>query len=500
MANPELIRNIRAQLRADRMVAAAAICFALSVVAAFAEYRQYGPSVEQWGRQMLGLTFWAQGLVLLLGGGFAALAAISREKELNTFDFQRATLLTPWQLTAGKLLGAPAFMYFIALCLVPVAAAGAVAGAAGLSFVLAGYAVLLLGVITVHALALLASLLVERGAAGTSAILILFGLWLGPAMLAATGFALNLNTLSPFIGRTIMEQRSWELAPPPTYRTDVFLRPSLTDVFFGWPVRHAIVLVVLYVVFTGWFVLAVARNIKRDPALYEIFTPLQALGMAVWINLIVLGFFRWAQFAPLSAENTFLGLNAPLFFVLGLGMLRNRDRTRRSRAAAVRVRRWVAALWPAPYVLGGLLLAGLVPVAILYATRPDAEWDLGLALFRVAMVAAWITRDLLFLQWMNVQPGSRPIRRGMLYLIVYYVCAGVVLTTLHAWTFGDPVGRATAGFFVPATVLSLSVASWKTGWTLWLAALALEIAVGAVLVALHAGTVAELEEGVAETS
>ena len=95
--------------------------------------------------------------------------------------------------------------------------------------------------------------------------------------------------------------------------------------------------------------LAVVRNIKRDPAVYEIFTPAQALGMGLWINLIVLAFFRWSSFAPLSAENVFLGLNAPLFFALGLGMLKNRDRTRRLHAATSRARRMLSLLFPIRY-------------------------------------------------------------------------------------------------------------------------------------------------------
>jgi hypothetical protein len=495
LANPELIRNVRAQLRLDRMIACAAICGVLSVVAWFAVIRQYPDGTGRWGGDLLRLTIWAQVMVLILGGGFAALQAISREKELNTFDFQRATRLTPWELTSGKLLGAPAFMYFIALCLVPAAAVGAVAAGARLSFVLAGYAILLLGVITLHALALLTSLLVERGAAGTGAVLILLSVWLGPAIFGASGFALDLNSLSPFIAYNIMEQTSWAVAPAPRSSANIFLRPSLTDTLFGWPVHHVVVLVVLYLGFTAWFLLAVVRNIKRDPAVYEIFTPAQALGMALWINLIVLGFFRWPRFAPFNAENVFLGLNAPLFFALGLGMLRNRDRIRRLGAAMTRARRWVAALWPSPYVVAGLLLAGLVPVGFLqWNYGLDPEWDLSLAVFRVAMIAAWVTRDLLFLQWMNLQRGSRPLRRGLLYLIVYYVCAGVVLTTLHAWAFGDPVGMATSGVFLPAMVLSLSRSAWTSGWSLWAAALGVQIAAGAVLCGLQSRKLAELED------
>lgn len=110
------------------------------------------------------------------------------------------------------------------------------------------------------------------------------------------------------------------------------------------------------------------------------------------------------------------------------------------------------------------------------------------------MIAAWVTRDLLFLQWMNLQRGVRPLRRGILYLVVYYVAAGVVLTTLHSWAFGDPVGVATTGLFLPASVLSLSPSFWASGWTLWLAALAVQLAVAGLFAGLHAAKLEELEQ------
>ena len=492
-ANPELVRNVRAQLRRERVVAVAAICVVLSVVVGFSEFsRDPGFAGVRWGAEFLHQAIWVQALVLVLGGGFAALQAIQREKELNTFDFQRITRLSPWELTIGKLLGAPALMYFIALCLVPAAVVGAVVGGARPPFVLAGYVILILGAMTVHAFALLLSLLVERGVATLGAILILLALWTGPVL--ATGFVLNLGSLSPLIASDITTQVSWAVDPG-LAQNDVISAPRLlTDVLFGWPVHHVYVLVVLYLVFTAWFLLAVARNIKRDPAVYQIFTPPQALGLALWINLIFLGFFRWSRFAPLNAINTFLGLNATLFFALGLVLLRNRDTIRRLRALSARAGGWVAALWPAPYVVAGSIVAGLVPVAIVQVIRPpDAEWDLGLVLFRVAFIAAWITRDLLFLQWMNLLRGrGRPIRRGILYLAVFYTCAGVLVTTLHAWTSGDPVGLATTGVFLPSMVLSLSPAAWAAGWALWLAGLGIQVAAGGLFVRLQHAKLAEL--------
>lgn len=483
-ANPELIRNLRAQLRPDRMLAVAVICVVLSLVTGFSESYRNPDSPFRWGRELLGLVVWAQAAVLVFGGGLAALAAVSREKELNTFDFQRMTRLTAAELALGKLLGAPALMYFIVFCLLPAAAVGMVIGHAYPAFVLAGYAVLILGAVTVHAFALLLSLLVERGIATVGVVLILLAVWFWGTF--SVSVALRLGDLSPFVAGQVVGQTSWTVDPAAAQDAVFFPRRSpLTDVLFGWPVHHVAVLVVLYLVFTAWFLLAVVRNIKRDPTVYEMFTPLQALGLAFWINLVFLAFFRWPQFVPFSAHNAFLGLNAMLFFALGLTLLRNRDAVRRLRARSAGAGSWVAAIWPAPYVAASLA-AGLVPAAMLqWIRKPDAEWDVGLAAFRAAVIAAWLTRDLLFLQWMNLQRGSRPLRRGMLYLVVFYTCAGVVLTTLRSWTFEDPVGLATAAVFLPPMALSLSPASWASGWTLWVGVLAIQVASAGVFAGLQ---------------
>ncbi len=55
---------------------------------------------------------------LAVGGGIYCLLSIHREKDLNTFDYQRITRLTPLQLALGKLFGAPSLLYFMVLCLV----------------------------------------------------------------------------------------------------------------------------------------------------------------------------------------------------------------------------------------------------------------------------------------------------------------------------------------------------------------------------------------------
>ncbi|MGH9793293.1 MAG: hypothetical protein ACRD5G_00845, partial [Candidatus Acidiferrales bacterium] len=96
-SNPELRRNFRASLRPGRMAAVAAIAAALSLSIGWALYESWdtGDPPGQWGAQLFEIAFWGQLLVLVVGGGFACLPAINREKEQNTFEFQRVTRLTP---------------------------------------------------------------------------------------------------------------------------------------------------------------------------------------------------------------------------------------------------------------------------------------------------------------------------------------------------------------------------------------------------------------------
>ena len=121
--NPELVRNARIQLRRGRMLAAAIICGAVSLSsAAYCLYSHTGsPSRIDDARNLLQVTLSLQIVALLIGGGIYCLQSVHREKDLNTFDYQRITRMTPLELTVGKLLGAPALPYFAFLCLMPIA-------------------------------------------------------------------------------------------------------------------------------------------------------------------------------------------------------------------------------------------------------------------------------------------------------------------------------------------------------------------------------------------
>src|SRR5271169_5108289 len=144
-SNPEFVRNVRAQLSTTKMVTAVIVAAALSLVLAFSLTHISAPAAgpSGWGFMLLRALFWLQALVLAAGGGIACVNAIYKEKDQNTFDYQRVTRLSPLELALGKLFGAPVHMYFLCLCLTPLVIFAAIEGHQNFVFVLTAYAVLI---------------------------------------------------------------------------------------------------------------------------------------------------------------------------------------------------------------------------------------------------------------------------------------------------------------------------------------------------------------------
>jgi len=510
--SPELLRNGRIQLRRGRIVAVVVICAALSLSAAAYYFHSAtvvvpgGAVVSSPALDLLRTMILFQVAVLLIGGGIYCLQSVHREKELNTFDYQRITRLKPIELTLGKLLGAPALTYLIVLCLMPVTLVAAFVAQISIWTLLQIYLILLLGSITYHALALLLSLF---SPAGSFAGAILFFLILvGMSSLDfATGFSVfAMRQLSPFFVSELFASR-------PTRNPFATLAP-LQDMFLGASVPHVLVLVVLYLTFSGFFLLALTRNIKRDPSVYEIYAPWQGLAFVLYLNALVLGFFRWTipqfttrppggvagpslprlEFRPISAgaaEVTFLGIGLWLFAIFGLALLRNRERVRRRiRQHGAEASGWWAAIWPSPYLLAGAMVTGC---AILGMIRSKVEeygnWNFSVGVLQVAFFALWLARDFEYLQWMNLQKGRRPLVSGVLYLIIFYVCVSAFMVAFNLYR---PIAAPYRAIFVPSAAFGLDATAWMSARGLWAGALLLLIIETLVFVWLQRRELQEL--------
>ena len=484
--NPEFIRNVRLNLRPGKMLTTAGIAIMLTLVIGFSLNHLQGVSPEGprgWGFYLLKSLFWLQALILAAGGGIACVNAIYREKDQNTFDFQRVTRLSPLELTLGKLFGAPVFMYFLCLCFTPMVVFAAWKGHSDFLSLLIAYALLLVGSLVIHSFALLVSLLTVRGSHTTAIILILVALWTFSNIFMLTGNYLQLASLSPFYASEYV------------YRpVSIFglTSPTMMDTFFTHKIKHFAVFIVLDLCLVAWFLLALARNIKRDPNQYDLYSPLQSFGIIAFINFVLLAFVNWQSAPLIDIQGALLTINGIVIGAVGLAQLRNRDRTRRIlRAENDASRAWINLSWPAPFMIVASIAASVViSVAAGMARDPLTEWSTGFNIFRAIFFVVWIVRDTQFLQWMSLQRGKRPLFKGMLYLTVFYACSWAVLSGFSA--FRDADRTPFTAFLLPTPIYYLDHGTWSLRPAIWGAAFITQWALVALFIFLQQRTIAEL--------
>lgn len=506
-SNPEIVRNARIQLRPGRMIAAAVICAAISITTwASIVHTDVDYSVSGLHKEgaVFAFILYIQITALLIGGGFYCLQSVHREKELNTFDYQRVTRLTSLELGIGKLFGAPILAYFMVLCFMPVALTGAIRGHVPLLLVLEAYGLVLLGSIAYHTLALMVSVLLGRGGTVVSILLFLALVAISSAdffngSVPSRAQLLAIHPVSPFVVGDLISK-------PPTV---AWVSSAGLASGYGWSdllldkaVSHSLVLTGLYVTFGCWFLLAVTRNLKRDPAVYEIYSPGQAFLFAMYLNSLLLLFTPWAQkfrasdisiagttyrvpgASPLAVEQMLLAASLWLFMILALILLRNRERVRRRvREFGRRAAGWWAALWPAPYLIGGFALFGGAVIGLISHYRNPGDWNVRLAVFDVAFLAAWFARDALYFQWMNLRRSRRPLASAALYLVIFYVCTGFLFSALNF--YHNARNTALTAIVVPWSAFFLGPWNWDSQARLFLGALVLQCLEAGVFVWLH---------------
>ena len=489
--NPEFIRNCRAQLRLRRMLTGFMVVGVLAAVVAYSMHQSY-ETAGAWAKPFMILALSFQLGVLGLAGGMACALSIYREKENNTFDFQRVTRLTPLELTVGKLFGAPVYSYFLAACLMPAALAGAVVARVGAGYFLTGLFIMVLGSIVFHALALLMSLLSPRGGSGvpTALVLLFLPLLAVPAMNQSA-----LKTAGPWAGVVFASDGSWQTHSTTDWGGLPYAASDWTDLVFGRPMHHIPVLILLYLTLLAWLLLALVRNIKRDPENLDLYSPEQSIGFLCYLNLLVLAFYtprEWLaqQGAPVAAQRTtvfllFLGLNVALLYFLGMTLLRSREQSRRRvYELAVSGPGWRQAVWPAGYVVvAAACVTLLICTRYTLASPLRGALDVGIAGFQAAFLLVAVLRDLLYFQWMKLRRSRYPLVMAVVFLGVFYTCSAILLGTLGG------VGAKKSEFLAllpfPWAAFGLDHSQWPADRPVWLLALPAQLGLCALFAWLH---------------
>jgi hypothetical protein len=252
------------------------------------------------------------------------------------------------------------------------------------------------------------------------------------------------------------------------------------------------VLIALDLIFAFCFLLAVVRNIKGDPNYYELYSPPQAVALAVFVNFLLVGFFNWRGANSVDAEAFLLTLNMTILFCLGLALLRNRERMRRIlRSGGAGQESWWDFAWPAPpLLLAALVVASTIVIGTAKGRDPNVEWSVGFAWFRALFFIAWLVRDVQYLQWMGLRRGKHPLVIGVLYQLIFYVFATAVLAALGV--LREPELAPFAAFLLPTPVYVLDHAAWAMRPALWMAAFASQWIFAGIFLFLQRRVVDEL--------
>ncbi|HUK52491.1 MAG TPA: ABC transporter permease [Candidatus Binatia bacterium] len=499
--NPEFIRNFRAQMRPARLVGTVAITALLSWATGYAVHATFAENqhLPDWGKTFMTTALGVQLAVLGVGGGVACALSIYRERERNTYDFQRVTRLSPIELTLGKLFGAPIYFYFLAACLLPAALVGAVAGHIGWTNFLAGLGIMLVGTIVVHALALLVSLLSPRGGTGVPAALFVLLL---PFLALPGQDQSDLKSTGPWAGVMFAAEGSWQTQAKLDWQGMPYAASKWTDMVFGRPVHHVPVLVILYLTLLAWLLVALVRNMKRDTADLELYSPAQSVGLVCYINLVLLAFYtlrEWdmARGASLPAQRAtvftfFLGINIALLYFLGVTLLRSRDQSRRlAHETAAPGLGWRDAVWPASYVLvAAACVAALVWTRFAFSSVLRGNLDLGVSAFQIVFLLAAVLRDLSYFQWMKLRRSRYPSLIAFVFLGAFYLCS-VIFLSAFGW-----LDEKTFNFLVllplPWAALAPNPLQWVAQRPVWLLALPAQLALCALFAWLHYRKIAEM--------
>ena len=190
--------------------------------------------------------------------------------------------------------------------------------------------------------------------------------------------------------------------------------------------------------------------------------------------MVFLAFFNWRLDSDVDGAAFLLSLNMGVFILLGLALLRNRERMRRIVRTRVSPPRWLDKLWPSPLLFTATLGAGaLVALGAVLSRASGQASNPRFLIFRVLFFALWIVRDQQYLQWMSLRKGRNPLVMGVLYLVIFYVCSGTVLTALDCFVRER---IAFTAFFMPTPVYWLDPVSWMERPAIWVAAYLAQIA------------------------
>ncbi len=165
LQNPITVKELRSRMRGRRAFVVLSVYLALMsgfIALIYLAYAQssggpYGPDPRQAGKVVFTAVLGVQSfLVIFVGPAFTA-GAISGEKERQTYDLLRTTLLTADSFVAGKLFSALSYVFLLILAAVPLQSIAFLLGGVALIELVLSQTLLLVAAVTFALFGLFAS-------------------------------------------------------------------------------------------------------------------------------------------------------------------------------------------------------------------------------------------------------------------------------------------------------------------------------------------------------
>jgi hypothetical protein len=387
---PEIYRYRAQEAGRIRLISGLAAALALCAATGYAVVKTTG----SWADYLSAVTF-MQFNMLVFYGAVCTARSVTQERAERTWDFQRLTPRSSFELGAGKFLGAPVFAWFLFACLLPAALLSLIAAPEIYPAFLGRYALGLSVALLSMAVGLLASAYDDTGGSG-------MGHLSGPIIGLACAATLNASfRYAKTLGH-----------------------PAQELVSFYWlklgPVSSEIFLAVSFLAFAAWAFLGGRYRIGRD--LLE--------KRRAWRLPAFLVFLAWytAGFEHNPARIGAIPLNALILpgiaaYIAAFLSCERREYWRRWLTGESTARR----LDDTPVWIKGAAAVLFIAV-VLYLAYGLSEPSGGKGYSRLYfLLPLFLLRDLLFLQWCRFSASRRPEMMALAYIALAYLLPLIML-------------------------------------------------------------------------
>lgn len=421
--NPEYVRHVRAELRPPRSITAGLLVLVICGLAGLSCWSAERNDLRDFFRLFHAWIVVMQFTVLGFWCASNCGHAISRERELKTYDFLKTTRLTAAELMIGKVLGAPIMAYFVTACSLPISFVAGLLGGYSVGTLLGVYALLIVFALFISLVGLWVSMLLEKSGSAAVGLLAMFPIaW-------SFGFV-----FSPFPGLGALSIFPAILS---LYKADADVAKA-QPTLFGVTTPFLVLTIFLYAAFGAWLALMMIRNLKKDREQISLLSRWQAVGFGGFLNILFYAFLDPNAIAgkgsinlkPEYVSSLAVGVNGFFLFLVGLATLTPHEKLKawwRRRASGEEGYFSEAGL-PWPWLVASALVAYLMLAAEALGMRsavPLEQWHLGTAAVQLLVLLIFAARDILFLQWCNVTSMKRPLVGGCLFLGLYYVAVSI---------------------------------------------------------------------------